>query len=300
MADLGIVGLGNWNATFSVDVMPVGASPLQLIGNANDASYVHDTANTSHTGVGAMGIDDVPDDFVDMDTLSVQLRYGLSAAAQNNSWDQLTAQIYRSDGVTPLTDEVVVAVGPITNTTPINSAVIPLTGIDVTADKNVWRLARCHLRFYITKNKGGDEVEERVSAAELTGTYTPVASPLVTSVTYWTNPGTNTITGPWADMPENLVLWVDINYGDKWHRRLMGRDHYWVDPATLRYGVFNEPDNADWYGDAPPVAWEVSEAGETDLGAITPAGVRILNGVYIPNSEAIALDIIDEPDAPKP
>jgi hypothetical protein len=240
-----------------------------------------------------------------METLAVRLRYGLSAAPGNNSWTSLLAEAYQTHSITALTNSVTVA-SSITNTTPANSAAVALTNV-IPGDKTIWGNAVLKLRLFISRSGGGDAVQERVYAAELTGTYTPITTvpSLVITVAYWVVNNVLLVTGPWAQMNINDVLWVDVQYqgtnGESWHRRMQGSDNYWVDPANFRYGMFNDAENATWYGDAPPVAWEVGDAGETDLGAFTPDGsVRVLRGLYLGDAQAQSLGLIDTPDAPKP
>jgi hypothetical protein len=101
-------------------------------------------------------------------------------------------------------------------------------------------------------------------------------------------------------MPVDNVLWVDINYKG-WRRRLNGADNYWVDPANLQYGVYNDTENDAWYLGLDPSAYQTGDNGETDLGATTPgAGVHVIKGVYLPDAEAITLGLITAPDRGKP
>jgi hypothetical protein len=172
VSDLGTLTLGNFQSGLSSNTAITGAEPvLQAIGSANDSTDVHDTANTTHTGVAVFALEDMPGDFGNVDSVSIQLRYALSAEPDLNSWDSLTAQIVESDGSTPLTDEVTIA-SDITTTTPTNSGAVELTNPNTGADEATWNAALVVLRFSITKAKGGDTIEERVFAAEVTGTYT--------------------------------------------------------------------------------------------------------------------------------
>ena len=174
MADLGTLALGAFTDVASTAI--TGAEPvLQVIASADDAKHVHDTANTTHTGVASFALGETPADLDNVDTASIRLRYGLSGEPDNNVWDSLTAQIVESDGSTPLTDEVTVVTGPIEDTSPTNSSVVALTNPNTGATKETWDAALVLIRFGVSKNKGGDAVEERVFAAEVTGTYTVAA-----------------------------------------------------------------------------------------------------------------------------
>jgi len=178
VADLGTLALGTFTNVATTAI--TGAEPvLQVIASADDAKHVHDTANTTHTGVASFALGETPGDLDNVDTVSIRLRYGLSGAPDNNVWDSLTAQIVESDGSTPLTDEVTVVTGAIEDTSPTNSSVVALTNPNTGASKETWDAALVLIRFNISKNKGGDAVEERVFAAEVTGEYS-VASQNVT------------------------------------------------------------------------------------------------------------------------
>jgi hypothetical protein len=173
VADLGTIAFGTFVSGSSTDTAlnaPSGEPVLQTIAGASDSSDVHDTANTTHVGVAFFELGNVPADLGNMDTLSVRVRYGWQAGTQVNAWTTLTVQIVQSDLATALTDQRTVASG--ITTTGTTSAVLAFTGLNTTADKAVWDGAHAVFRFTVTKNMGGDALEERVFAAELTGTYT--------------------------------------------------------------------------------------------------------------------------------
>src|SRR3990167_1118984 len=173
MADLGTLALGTFSIVSNTAI--TGTEPvLQVIASADDNTNVHDTSNTIHTGEASFTLGDVPADFGNIDTVSVRLRYAWASGTQTNTWNSLRAQIVRSDGSTALTDEVIVA-STITTATPTNSSVIPMTNPDTAANKTVWDGALVRIRFNISKVKGGDALEERVFAGEITGTYTASA-----------------------------------------------------------------------------------------------------------------------------
>jgi len=177
MADLPTIALGTRSATHSTaDTEVVGSEPvLELIASAVDASFVRDITNSTHTGIGAFDLlGNMPADFGTMDTLSVELRSHLGSAPSNNTWDSLTAQIVNGGTGAALTNEVTVR-SAIATTPPVNT-LVNFTGVQA-GSKAEWDGAVILLRFNITRNKGGDSVEERVTAGELTGTYTPAIAP---------------------------------------------------------------------------------------------------------------------------
>ena len=148
----------------------VGSDPvLETISGAVDGSYAHTASNATATYEGYAQFSP-PSDLATMTTLSIQLRYHWQTGTQVNTWNSLTARIYKSDGVTPLTNEATLA-SSITTTTPTNSSVIAFTGVDTAATLSDWQNARVYIRWSITKSMSGDTLEKRVTAGELTGTY---------------------------------------------------------------------------------------------------------------------------------
>lgn len=171
MASLGTLDLGTYNAGLSSNTALQGSNPvLEVIASTDDADYVYDATNSTHTGVGVFELANMPSDFGTMSTVSINLRYAWAAGTQVNDWLTLTAQIYKSDGTTALTNAVTIA-SSITTTTLTNSGAVALTGVDTAATKADWDGAYVFLRWSINKNKSGDTLRKNVYAAEVTGTY---------------------------------------------------------------------------------------------------------------------------------
>jgi hypothetical protein len=171
MATLNVLQLldfTNVNDTAITGTPPV----LQEIALAGDTSWVNDTANTTHTGIAQFTLEDVNSDLGNVDTLFIRLRYANSGTPSLNTWNSLSARVLKSDGTTPLTNAVTVVSGPITTTTPTNSSLAQFTGVDTAASQADWNDAVVQISFAISKSMAGDTIEERVFAAELTGTYT--------------------------------------------------------------------------------------------------------------------------------
>ena len=171
MATLPTLALGTFTNVSGATI--TGTEPvLQVIASAVDSSYVYSGQNnTTGTYRANFALADTPSDFTKMGTLDVRLRYLISAAASNTC--SLTVQVFQSDGTTALTNAVQV-VANVTNTVAENSSVITLTGLDTTANKAVWDGALVQVSWGLQKVKGGDSNQRRVTAAELTGTYTAV------------------------------------------------------------------------------------------------------------------------------
>jgi hypothetical protein len=210
VADLGTIAFGTFVSGSSTDTAlnaPTGEPVLQVIASASDTSDVHDTANTTHTGVAVFELGNTPTDFGNMDTLSVQVRYGWQSGSQVNAWSSLTVRIFQSDLTTPLTDSRTIA-SSITDVGGTNSDALEFTGVNTAAGKSAWDGALAVIQFGITKNMGGDALEERVFAAELTGTYTAgAASQDITpaAVTVNATPGVLTVTTGAVDITPDPV-----------------------------------------------------------------------------------------------
>jgi hypothetical protein len=186
MATLPTLALGTFTNVANTQI--TGTPPvLQLIASAADASYVFTNNNGSGTfvDVAQFALADMPADFGNMDTLAVRLRYLRGPGTITNPWDSLTARVFRADGTTPLTNTATVVNGPITTTTATNSGVVTFTGLDTTANKAVWDGAVVRIYFTVTRSMGGDTLEKRVTAAELTGTYSLAPGVLDQSAWRW-------------------------------------------------------------------------------------------------------------------
>ena len=174
MASLGTLALGTFTNVSNTAI--TGTDPvLEVIGSTDDADFVRDTSNSDHTGDCWFAVaTTLPADLGNVDTLSINLRYGLDTTKGTNDWLFLQARVFKSDGTTALTNLLTVVDGGtgITATTPTNSGAVAFVGVDTAATKAEWQAAQVHIYFVINRDGGGDAVVERVYAAELTGTYT--------------------------------------------------------------------------------------------------------------------------------
>jgi hypothetical protein len=278
MADLPTITAGNFVAGEAEFTDFTGTEPvLQSIAGANDGTNVHDTENSTHTGTAVFSLGNTPADFGSMDTLFVQIRYGLGAAPGNNTWDSLTVQILRSDLTTPLTNERTIA-SNIAHT-PSTSAVLQFTGVDTDDAKAIWDGALLRLRFGITRNKGGDSVEERVTALQLTGEYT-AGAPSPTEVT--DTPTGIRLSGPVESLVVDVVL-VDTSSGS----RLTGPTETVTaaEPVTEPVDLFDVPTGLRLFG----------PLGSLDIGVDLddfPTGLRLFGPS---GSLDIGVDLFDVP-----
>lgn len=169
MADLGTLTLGTYTNVSNTAIQ--GSDPvLETIAGTDDNDWVYDATNSTHTGEASFALADTPSDFGVMSTVSIRLRYAWQTGTQTNSWNNLNARIFKSDGTTALTALATVA-SSITTTTLTNSSVINFTGVDTAANKADWDGAVVRIYFDISKTKSGDTLQKRVYAAEVTGTY---------------------------------------------------------------------------------------------------------------------------------
>lgn len=173
MAALGTLALGTFTNVSNTAI--TGTDPvLEVIGSADDADFVRDTANSDHTSDCWFDVaTTLPSDLGNVDTISINVRYGLDTTKGTNDWLFIYARIYKADGTTALTDQLTVVDGGtgISNTTPANSGAVAFAGVDTAATKAEWQAAQVHLYMNINRDGGGDSVVERIYAAELTGTY---------------------------------------------------------------------------------------------------------------------------------
>jgi hypothetical protein len=146
---------------------------LQEIGSANDTSYIFEGNNSTFLSTAYLSLEDLPADFDTMDTLSVQYRRWADTVSANKTLNGVWIQVLQSDRSTALTNIKVESFsGGLSDTTPTNSSVLTMTGVNTTAAKSVWDAAVVAITFSVTRSMGGNQDEYRVSAFELTGTYT--------------------------------------------------------------------------------------------------------------------------------
>lgn len=185
MATLPTLGAGDVDTTNSDHEGQTSATaPLQEIGSANDTSYIFEGNNQSFTSTAYLALEDVPADFGTMDTLSVQYRRWADQVTNNKTLDSITVQIFQSDLSTALTNaQTTNLIGGLSDTTPTNSGTFSMSGLDTTAPKSVWDGAVVAISFSVTRSMGGNQDEYRISAFELTGTYTQRTASAPTSRT---------------------------------------------------------------------------------------------------------------------
>ena len=172
MADLGTITFGNYSATNSTVDGVVGTQPvLDNITTPVDGSYVHTDNNNSNTEYAWFPLGNMPSDFESMDTLSINVRYLRDVNGPDKAWDSLQAQIFTADGGTTSLVALLTVASSITTRTATNSGATAFTSVTA-SDKTTWDGAWLRLTWNKTKNKGGENDSFRVTAAELTGTYT--------------------------------------------------------------------------------------------------------------------------------
>lgn len=149
------------------------------LGDNSDATFGSVTTNATDDYDQGWELANVDADLGNVDTLSIVLRYRWVTAPANTTWPTLAARVMASDGTTVLaaadsggTFETVAS--NITTTTITNSASVPFTHVNTTANKTTWDGAVVQIRISRVRSKGGDSSAQAVYEADLTGTYTAI------------------------------------------------------------------------------------------------------------------------------
>lgn len=158
------------------------AGDMELIAAAVDTDFGSDGTNTTGTYDQGYVLDNVDSDLGNMDTLSIQLRYGLAKVADANlTWDTLDARIVNGATILAAADSggtFATIASSITTTGWTNSSTYSFSTsgyLNTSANKSVWDGATVELRITKTRTKGGDAAQAmRVSALTVAGTYTAV------------------------------------------------------------------------------------------------------------------------------
>ena len=136
------------------------------IAAADDAStYINNTGTTGSNFVSQLT--DTPGGFTSMSALTIDIRARTTSRTDDNL--TLLAQVFRSDGTTPLTNEITVAINPGTSNFATISGVA-FTGV-VPADKATWDAARLKLRWaYAVVGSPDSGAKLKLTAAQLNAT----------------------------------------------------------------------------------------------------------------------------------
>lgn len=109
---------------------------------------------------------------------------------------------------------------------------------------------------------------------------------MLITVAYWLNDAVTNVTGSWAGMPAEGVLWVQVP-----NRRLQGFDNYWVHENC--YGVFNDSENYDLYEGLQAIAFCDTDEGEVQLeDPSPPEGIQILRGQMLTDEQAKTVGLL--------
>lgn len=109
------------------------------------------------------------------------------------------------------------------------------------------------------------------------------------SVAYWRDGQVATLdsdTHRWANLPVEGVLWVDVQIG-RYRHQLRGMDNYWV--SGDQFGMFNDPENADWYPGPQRVSYRLTGDRRHPyerLSKAAPPEAQILRGLMLSDSDA--------------
>lgn len=160
----------------------VGASTYaDAILTFDEGSYI--TSGLDSSGSVFVNLDNVPVDFLSMDSLTVSCVVRLEGT-QSDDTTQLYAQIFQSDEATALTDEAFVTDHTTGATYTTDSTAMVLNANGSSAGEAVWNGAMLRLRWVFTKQMASDGIALRVTQAYVDGIYTPgEPPPIVVGVT---------------------------------------------------------------------------------------------------------------------
>ena len=119
-------------------------------------------------------------------------------------------------------------------------------------------------------------------------------------VLYWNGREAESVVADrWRDYPVEGVLWADL-WQNGYHTRLVGLDNYWLHGDA--FGVFNDPENYDWYPGKQAMAFRWTGAGSEEIEPVVPPGAHVLRGVMVPDEVARELGILGpgESSPPRP
>lgn len=148
---------------------------LETIANADDGDYGYVNKNVTNDYGAGFVLENVPADFATMATCQVRIRYGWSATPTNSNWTVLGARVVTTTGT-------ILAAGTsggawqsvatsITTTSATNSSNVTFGYVNTGANKAAWNDAIFEIDIERQKIKGGGSEEQRVYAAEISGTY---------------------------------------------------------------------------------------------------------------------------------
>ena len=122
MADLGTIGIGNFDSSSPANVLTQGSDPLlEVIASADDNDYVYVWVNSTLLTSSYFDLNAVPADFDSMDSVSARVRFVASAVDTDKLWNGIACQVRtQPTGGSNLTDLVWVA-GDGVSTTDIQS-----------------------------------------------------------------------------------------------------------------------------------------------------------------------------------
>lgn len=166
-----VVSWANWTGAYST-----------IDDDPSSSASESDTAtgpSVNGDSVAYYGLTTMPSDFSTMDSLQYRVRYRF----QSLSDDTLTfyLQIMRSDGSTPLTNQMTVA----SSTAPtayVDSTDVSFTGVDTSAGKSVWDAALLYIFVDLAKLGGLDSGYVEVAAVDFEGVYTQSSGTIIPQV----------------------------------------------------------------------------------------------------------------------
>ncbi len=105
----------------------------------------------------------------------------------------------------------------------------------------------------------------------------------------------------WNQLPAEGVVRIIVQHGPYTHE-LLGMDNYWLDEGLAIYGLYNDPENRDWYKgeQALAYAWPTPDLHMRLANADLPPGVHRLRGIMLPDDLAREYGILGPNDTSPP
>jgi hypothetical protein len=139
----------------------------------NNTDYCYNDALNDDTAF--VGFDNFPADFSAIVSMTVAI-YITTNGARSNDDIEIFMQVYNAAEAANYTDEVSMVIWNAGNDPPASQKYTQAFTINATglaASEADWNGARLRIRYDGTQTKGPDAIELRITACELTGTYTP-------------------------------------------------------------------------------------------------------------------------------
>ena len=136
-------------------------------------TLINNTTTGNATWVQGFELTDMPSNFSDMTTLTIDVRVQEINTRENDNIT-LKAQVFEDGGVTALTGLITICTwdGTTEDCGFSWNTITKTFALQGNDNKTVWDSAELNLSWVVTRTAGGDSMRVQVSTVELDGTYT--------------------------------------------------------------------------------------------------------------------------------